>query len=109
MDKQTDLTKYLEKVKERVEALSVERQVEILQVFVQNGITINENRTGIRLNLGYLYEKNRDVFDKIVVLTEQLEKQEEKFNEMEEEKHKITHDYFEVEGTYGRKGHHLNM
>ena len=89
-----DLTKYLEKVKERIEALSLERQVEILQVFVKNGITINENRTGIRLNLGYLYENNRNVFDKIVELTDQLEKQEENFNEVEEEKHKITHDYF---------------
>lgn len=94
MNKQSDLTKYLEQIKERIEALSTERQVEILQVFVQNGITINENRTGIRLNLGYLYENNRNVFDKIVVLTEQLEKQEEKFNEIEEEKNKITHDYF---------------
>lgn len=99
MNQQEDLTKYLEKVKERIEALSVDRQVEILQVFVQNGITINENRTGIRLNLGYLYENNRPVFDKIVVLTEQLEKQEEKFNELEEEKNKITHDYFSNEET----------
>ena len=94
MNKQEDLTKYLEKIKERVESLSVERQVEILQIFVNNGITINENRTGIRLNLGYLYEKKRNVFDKVVELTNLLEKQEEKFNEMEEEKHKITHDFF---------------
>lgn len=97
MNKQTDLTKFLENIKERIEALSLERQVEILQVFVLNGITINENRTGIRFNLGYLYEKNRSVFDKMVELTEQLEKQEKKFNELEEEKNKITHDYFSSE------------
>lgn len=96
MAKQVELNKILENLKERIEALSTERQVEILQVFVQNGITVNENRTGIRLNLGYLYENNRDVYEKIVVLTEQLEKQEEKFNELEEEKHKITHDFFSV-------------
>jgi len=96
MIKQDELTKYLEKVKERIEALSLERQVEILQVFVQNNITINENRTGIRLNLGYLYENNREVFDRVLVLTEQLEKQEKTFNEIEEEKNKISQDYFSI-------------
>lgn len=94
MDKHEDLTKYLEDVKTRIERLSLERQVEILQMFVSNGITINENKTGIRLNLGYLYENNRAVFDRVVEMTGLLEKQEEKFNELEEEKHKISHEFF---------------
>lgn len=93
-EKVNDLTKYLEAVKARIESLSLERQVEILQLFVSNGITINENKTGIRLNLGYLYEKNRHVFNRAVEMTEILEKQEEKFNEIEEKKNKISHEFF---------------
>ncbi len=84
----------LENIKGRVEKLSFTQQLKILQIFIKNEITINENRTGIRLNLKYLYENRKDTFQEMMEMVEQMEKQENLFNELEMEKEKITNQYF---------------
>lgn len=90
----------LENIKNRVEKLSFAQQLEVLKIFVKNEITINENRTGIRLNLKYLYENKRETFDELMELIEQIEKQEQIFNEVEKEKEKITNQYFSSTPTH---------
>lgn len=76
----------LDNIKSSIEKMSNAHQLKFLQFFMDNDITINENKSGIRINLGYLYQKNRSIFDELIVLLTILEKEETIFNEMENEK-----------------------
>jgi hypothetical protein len=84
----------LENIKKRVEALSLNYQIEILKIFVKGGVHINENKTGIRLNLGFLYENHTPVFEEMVKYLEYAEEKESNLDTIEQEKQEISMTYF---------------
>ena len=85
-DKKQYTAQELDTIKLSIEKMSNDHQLKFLQFFIDRDITINENKTGIRINLGYMYQKNRPVFDDMISLLKTLEKEESIFNEMENEK-----------------------
>lgn len=76
----------LDHIKTTIEKMSSTHQLQFLQFFVQQGVTVNENKSGIRINLGYLYQTNRSVFEELLLLMNTLEQEERLFNEVEKEK-----------------------
>jgi len=86
METKTFYSKDIEKIKMSIEKMTNQHQLQFLQFFVDHEVTINENKSGIRINLGYLYKTHRDIFEKMLVLLETLEKEENNFNMMENEK-----------------------
>lgn len=76
----------LDCIKQTIEKMSNASQLKFLQLFIGHDITINENKSGIRINLGYLYQKNRSVFNEMISLLDTLETEESLFNEIENEK-----------------------
>lgn len=78
--------KDLDKIKEKIEKMANSNQLKFLQFFVDHGIKVNENKSGIRINLGYLYQNNRTIFDEMIALLNTLEKEELLFNTVETEK-----------------------
>ena len=84
----------LENYKQRIEKLGVNYQIEILNILVRNGVKINENKTGVRLNMGILWKENRNVWGKVVEYLEYAEEKESRLNETETEKQEITSFYF---------------
>jgi len=84
----------LEKVKQRVERLGLNYQIEILSILVKGGVHINENKSGIRLNLGFVYENHRGVFDEMVRYVDYAEEKESRLDTVEHEKQEISSTYF---------------
>jgi len=84
----------LENYKQRIERLGINYQLEILQILMKNGIKINENKTGIRLNMGILWKENQEVWCKMVEYLEYAEEKESRLETVESEKQEITSVYF---------------
>ena len=84
----------LDQVKARIEKLSVNYQIEILSILVKGGVKINENKSGIRLNMNFLLENNRPVFDEMVKYLQYAEEKESRLDTFEQEKQEINNTYF---------------
>jgi hypothetical protein len=78
--------KNLDEIKQKIEKMANTNQLKFLQFFVDNNITVNQNKSGIRINLGYVYQNNRTIFDEMIALMNTLEKEELLFNTVETEK-----------------------
>jgi len=84
----------LENYKQRIEKLGTNYQIEILNILVRNGAKINENKTGIRLNMGVLWKENREAWNKVVDYLEYAEEKESRLEQTETAKQEITSFYF---------------
>jgi hypothetical protein len=84
----------LEDIKRRIEQLGINYQIEILSILVKGNVHINENKTGIRLNMGFLLENHRNVFEEIIQYLEYAEEKESRLDTVEMEKHEISTTYF---------------
>jgi hypothetical protein len=84
----------LENIKNKIEKMNTENQLKILDIFVKNGVNTNQNKTGTRLNLGYLYQNNPDIFKKMMECVQYIENQEKNLNEIETEKEQLSNLYF---------------
>ena len=84
----------LEKVKIRIEKLTLNYQIEILNILVKGGVHINENKTGIRLNLGFLFDHHFNTFDQMIKYLEYAEEKETRLDLVENEKQEINDFYF---------------
>ena len=69
----------LKLLKERIESTNIFHQTEILRIFNDNGVIINENKNGVFINLTYV---------------DYVNKQEDQLNEIEKEKEKIATSFF---------------
>ena len=83
-----------ENYKSRIECLSANYQIEILNILVKNGVKINENKTGIRLNMGILWKDHQPVWEKMVEYLLYVEEQETQLETVESEKQEMTSFYF---------------
>ena len=78
-------------LKERIESTNSFHQVEILKIFNDNGVLINENKNGVFINLTYV---DSPILDKIYKYLSYVNKQEDQLNEIEKEKEKIATSFF---------------
>ena len=83
----------LEKLKLQIEKMNISQQVEILKIL--NGddkVILNENKSGIYVNLSFLPE---DVVDKIDNYVKYVQDQEKSLNVIEDRKENVKIEYFE--------------
>ena len=73
----------LKSLKERIESTNLFHQIEILRIFNDNGVEINENKNGVFINLTYV---DSSILDKVYKYLSYVSKQEDQLNEIEKEK-----------------------
>jgi len=84
----------LEKIKLQIEKMNIAQQVEVLKIL--NGddkVILNENKSGIYVNLSFLPE---DVVDKIDNYVKYVQDQEKSLNVIEDKKENVKNEYFET-------------
>lgn len=83
----------LEKIKLQIEKMNIAQQVDILKIL--NGddkVILNENKSGIYVNLSFLPE---EVVDKIDNYVKYVQDQEKSLNVIEDRKENVKIEYFE--------------
>ena len=84
----------LEKIKLQIEKMNIAQQVEVLKIL--NGddkVILNENKSGIYVNLSFLPE---EVVDKIDNYVKYVQDQEKSLNVIEDRKENVKSEYFET-------------
>ena len=71
------------KLKDTIEKQSKEHQIEILRIFVNNKIPVNENNNGVFINLTTV---SKEILDKLQSYLTYVCEQEHSLNKMENEK-----------------------
>ena len=81
----------LKSLKERIESTNLFHQIEILRIFNDHDVIINENKNGVFINLTYV---DSSILDKVYKYLSYVNKQEDQLNEIEKEKEKIVTSFF---------------
>ena len=84
----------LEKIKLQIEKMNIAQQVEVLKIL--NGddtVILNENKSGIYVDLSFLPE---EVVDKIDNYVKYVQDQEKSLNVIEDKKENVKNEYFET-------------
>ncbi len=84
-------TKMLQTLKTRIEQMSVYHQIEILRIFQDNNILLNENNNGTFINLT---ELESGIIEKLDKYISYVNEQESQLNEIEKEKNRIQKTFF---------------
>jgi len=93
-----DNTQDLEFLKEKIENLSKTHQIEILKIFLENEIKVNENKSGIFINMSYL---ESDILEKIGKYLSYIQEQELNLSSLETQKEQFKNTYFNLKGNKG--------
>ncbi len=86
---------YLENLKQKIESLSKGQQIEILKIFLENETKLNENKSGIFINMSFL---KQDVLEKLDKYLEYIKDQEHNLNNLETQKQEFKETYFNMKG-----------
>ena len=78
-------------IKKQVENLNLVRQREILKIFIENNISISENKNGSFINLSLISDS---VMDKLKNYIKYIDDQEETISEIESIKQEFEESYF---------------
>ena len=81
----------LEKLKTKIESLNKYHQLEVLKILSKSLCKINENKSGVYVNLSFL---EKSVIDEMIKYLEYIKEQEETFNTMEYQKEEFKNSYF---------------
>jgi|TARA_Y100000996_G_scaffold301057_1_gene238681 signal-transduction protein with cAMP-binding, CBS, and nucleotidyltransferase domain len=84
-------TKMLQTLKARIENMPVYHQIEILRIFQENDILLNENNNGTFINLT---ELESGIIEKLEKYISYVNEQESQLNEVEDEKSRIQNTFF---------------
>ena len=84
-------TKVLQTLKGRIEKMPIYHQIEILRIFKESDILLNENNNGTFINLT---ELNNSIIDKLDKYISYVNEQETQLNEIENEKDRIQNTFF---------------
>jgi signal-transduction protein with cAMP-binding, CBS, and nucleotidyltransferase domain len=84
-------TKVLQTLKGRIEKMPIYHQIEILRIFKESDILLNENNNGTFINLT---ELNKNIIDKLDKYISYVNEQETQLNEIEIEKDRIQNTFF---------------
>jgi|UniRef100_A0A6C0INW0 hypothetical protein len=87
--------KNLEALKTKIEQLNKTHQLEILKIFIDSDIKVNENKSGIFINLSFL---ENSIVDKLQKYMEYIDDQELNLNNLESQKEDFKNTYFNVKG-----------
>lgn len=91
-------TQHLESMKMKIENLNKTHQLEILKIFLQNDIKVNENKSGIFINMSFL---DNTIIEKIAKYLNYIQEQENNLNSLESQKEEFKNTYFNVKGNKG--------
>tara|TARA_B100000242_G_C42869554_1_gene403544 strand:- start:313 stop:636 length:324 start_codon:yes stop_codon:yes gene_type:complete len=86
---------YLENLKQKIESLNKGQQIEILKIFLENETKLNENKSGIFINMSFL---KQDVLEKLDKYLEYIKDQEHNLNNLETQKQEFKETYFNMKG-----------
>jgi len=86
-----DKTERLENIKNAIEFMNKYNQIEVLKILEKNMCKINENKSGVYINLSFLSEKTITELEKYVEYTKD---QEESLNTMEFQKEEFKNAFF---------------
>ena len=86
---------YLENLKQKIESLNKGQQIEILKIFLENETKLNENKSGIFINMSFL---KQDVLEKLDKYLEYIKDQEHHLNNLETQKQEFKETYFNMKG-----------
>lgn len=81
----------LQTLKTRIEQMTVYHQIEILRIFKENDILLNENNNGTFINLT---ELESGIIEKLEKYISYVNEQESQLNEVENEKNRIQNTFF---------------
>lgn len=81
----------MRQLKEKIEELSNFHQIEVLRILHDAGITLNENKNGVFINITYLPE---NVVEKITEYLKYVNSQEYSLNEVEVQKETLRKEFF---------------
>jgi signal-transduction protein with cAMP-binding, CBS, and nucleotidyltransferase domain len=84
-------TKVLQTLKGRIEKMPIYHQIEILRIFKESDILLNENNNGTFINLT---ELDKSIIDKLDLYISYVNEQETQLNEIENEKDRIQNTFF---------------
>ena len=84
-------TKVLQTLKGRIEKMPIYHQIEILRIFKESDILLNENNNGTFINLT---ELDNSIIDKLDKYISYVNEQETQLNEIENEKDRIQNTFF---------------
>tara|TARA_Y100000992_G_C21268727_1_gene495409 strand:+ start:1603 stop:1902 length:300 start_codon:yes stop_codon:yes gene_type:complete len=88
----------LEVLKKKIESLNKNHQIEILKIFLENDIKVNENKSGIFINMSFL---ETDILEKINKYLMYIQEQENNLNSLETQKEEFKNTYFNLKGNKG--------
>lgn len=83
----------LEVLKKKIESLNKNHQIEILKIFLENDIKVNENKSGIFINMSFL---ETDILEKINKYLMYIQEQESNLNSLETQKEQFKNTYFNL-------------
>lgn len=86
-----DKTERLENIKNSIELMNKYNQIEVLKILEKNMCKINENKSGVYINLSFLSEKTIIELEKYVEYTKD---QEDSLNTMEYQKEEFKNAFF---------------
>jgi hypothetical protein len=86
-----DKTERLENIKNAIEFMNKYNQIEVLKILEKNMCKINENKSGVYINLSFLSEKTITELEKYVEYTKD---QEDSLNTMEYQKEEFKNAFF---------------
>jgi|UniRef100_A0A6C0HV24 hypothetical protein len=86
-----DKTERLENIKNAIEFMNKYNQIEVLKILEKNMCKINENKSGVYINLSFLSEKTIAELEKYVEYTKD---QEDSLNTMEYQKEEFKNAFF---------------
>jgi hypothetical protein len=86
-----DKTERLENIKNAIEFMNKYNQIEVLKILEKNMCKINENKSGVYINLSFLSEKTITELEKYIEYTKD---QEDSLNTMEYQKEEFKNAFF---------------
>jgi len=81
----------LENIKKTIEAMNKFHQIEILKILSKNLCKINENKSGVYINLSFL---STEIVDELKEYIQYTKEQENSINTMEYQKEEFKNAYF---------------
>ena len=85
-------TEYLTVIKDKIEKMPKNNQIEILRILKQNPVTkLNENKSGIFVNISFL---PKETIDEIVKYVKYYGDQELAINQIEQQKQEFKNTFF---------------
>ena len=81
----------LESIKNTIETMNKYNQIEVLKILSKNLCKINENKSGVYINLSFL---SKETVDELIEYIEYTKQQEDSINTMEYQKDEFKNTFF---------------